>query len=102
MGKLVRDRIPDIIRSDGRNPVVRQLREDQVFDALAEKLLEEARELQQATTPGNQLEEAADVYEVLLAIARSLGVTLEQVEAEASRKREDRGGFDNLLWLDSW
>jgi predicted house-cleaning noncanonical NTP pyrophosphatase (MazG superfamily) len=101
MGKLVRDLIPDIIRNDGRDPIVRRLREDQAFHALAEKLLEEARELQQATTPGDRLEEAADVYEVLLSIARSLGLTLEQVEAEASRKRQERGGFDNLLWLDS-
>jgi len=39
---------------------------------------------------------------VRAAAQEMFGVTLEQVEAEASRKREDRGGFDNLLWLDSW
>ena len=60
MGKLVRDRIPEIIRADGREPEVRVLSATDYLAALNEKLLEEAHELKGAE-PESRLEEAADV-----------------------------------------
>ncbi len=101
MGKLVRDLIPEIIRKNGGDPVTWQLSAEEILGALTAKLLEEADELR-AAEPHEQLEEAADVYEVLRAIAGVLGVSMDDVVARADQKRTERGGFDQRIWLESW
>ena len=100
MGKLVRDLIPDLIERSGRKPQVRLLAEAEYIEALHQKLLEEAEELRTADD-GSRLEEAADVYEVLLAIARTLNVDMSAIAAAADAKRVERGGFERRLWLDA-
>jgi predicted house-cleaning noncanonical NTP pyrophosphatase (MazG superfamily) len=47
--KLVRDRIPKIIQSEGRRPVTRVLDEGSYRQALLAKLIEEAQEASHAT-----------------------------------------------------
>lgn len=100
MGKLVRDRIPDLIRADGRVPGVRVLNGEQYAAALRAKLEEEVGELLSAG-PGEVLDEAADVLEVLLAMVCELGQTQGDLLDAASAKRAARGGFQERLWLDS-
>jgi len=96
--KLVRDKIPDIIRADGRTPVVEVLSAGQRRPALLAKLLEEAAEA--AAAPDDEmLEELADALEVVRALAADLGLTLGQVVELADDKRERRGGFDQGLFL---
>jgi predicted house-cleaning noncanonical NTP pyrophosphatase (MazG superfamily) len=92
MGKLVRDRIPDIIAAEGRTPTVRPLNDQEYEVALLDKLLEEATELQDAE-PHQVLEEAADVYEVLLAILAQQGIGADELAAAATRRRVTRGAF---------
>jgi predicted house-cleaning noncanonical NTP pyrophosphatase (MazG superfamily) len=70
MGKLVRDRIPEIIRAEGSRAVTRRLDDDAYRDALLDKLVEEAHELRNAPRESAGIGEAADVYEVLLALPR--------------------------------
>jgi predicted house-cleaning noncanonical NTP pyrophosphatase (MazG superfamily) len=101
VGKLVRDRIPEIIEADGRVPMRRTLTEDEYGDALLAKLQEEASELAGAA-PADRLEEAADVYEVLLALVAHTGHSLEDLTRAADRKRTERGGFLGRVWLESW
>lgn len=102
MGKLVRDRIPEVIEARGGTAVSRVLEDDEAYQqALLDKLDEEADELHDAP-PEARLEEAADVYEVLLAIAASNGFTIEDVARAAEEKRVSRGGFGGRVWLDSW
>lgn len=101
MGKLVRDKIPELIRADGRRPVVRVLDDDAYRDALHDKLLEEAAELRAASTVADVLAEAADVLEVLTAIVGVHGATVDDVLALAADKRRERGGFVEKLWLES-
>ena len=84
MGKLVRDKIPDIIRASGRTAEVRQLDERSYLAALRDKLAEEA----------------ADVLEVLISIAALHRHTLDDIVRVASEKRSERGGFDEQLWLE--
>jgi predicted house-cleaning noncanonical NTP pyrophosphatase (MazG superfamily) len=100
MGKLVRDRIPEIIRSNGETPAVRHLETAEYEEALHEKLLEEAAELRNASTPDNRIEEAADVIEVVLGIAEFHGFTVSDVLRIAEKKRAARGGFAARIWLD--
>jgi predicted house-cleaning noncanonical NTP pyrophosphatase (MazG superfamily) len=100
MGKLVRDRIPEIIRAEGRTADTRLLDDGAYRDALLEKLVEEAHELRSAPKE-SALDEAADVYEVLLALAAHDGWALRDVASHAAGKRRQRGGFDNRVYLES-
>lgn len=95
--KLVRDRIPEIMRSAGLTPHTRIVpQEDRLLWLLA-KLREEAAEV----TADPCLEECADVLEVVLAIANELGFTEAQLREEAIRKAEERGRFNSGLLLES-
>ena len=100
MGKLVRDRIPDIIRESGRSPRVASLSAAAYRRALIDKLREEVDELAAAHTTESLLEEAADVLEVLTAITVEQGAGLATIVDIARVKRDERGGFDLRLWLD--
>ncbi|MEW1960692.1 nucleoside triphosphate pyrophosphohydrolase [Kineococcus sp. NPDC059986] len=100
MGKLVRDRIPDIIRAEGREPRIRILTNDEYVAALLVKVVEEAGELRDAATTEERLAEAADVYEVLLAVAELCGASIEDVVRLADAKRQQRGGFGGRVWLE--
>lgn len=100
MGKLVRDRIPEIIRADGGTPNVHVLSAAAYEIALHDKLLEEAAELRAAQDPADRLEEAADVLEVLLTVAGLNGFTLDDLIRTAAHKHARRGGFDDRLWLE--
>ena len=102
MGKLVRDRIPELIRARGAEPVTRTLDQSEYDAALRDKLVEEAHEVRTATGSAEILTEAADVYEVLLALAGHLGVTLDAIAEAAHHKRTERGAFRDRVWLDSW
>lgn len=96
--KLVRDRIPDLIRADGRIPVVEVLPDKQRRPALLDKLAEESAEAAAASTE-DLPEELADVVEVVRALAQDLGLSLEAVVQLADTKRDARGGFDKGLFL---
>jgi len=97
-GKLVRDQIPDIIRESGGSPESRVLNSSEYWLALVDKLHEEVEELQDATRL-DRLEEIADVFEVLLAIAKLDGHSLEDIQQTAVAKRLARGGFEKRVWL---
>ncbi len=97
--KLVRDGIPRIIEADGGQPVIRVLDQAGYLAALRAKLIEEAEEARAA--PDRQLRsELADVLEVLQALAVAHGMSWEDVVAETARKRDERGGFDQRIFLE--
>jgi predicted house-cleaning noncanonical NTP pyrophosphatase (MazG superfamily) len=97
-GKLVRDRIPEIIEADGRRPVVEVLDDARDGQALLVKLAEEAAELA-AAADNEVIDELADVYEVLRALAEQAGVDLTQVADRADNKGAERGRFRDQLYL---
>lgn len=97
-GKLVRDRIPEIITAAGGAPHVVQLTGEQLLPALQLKMAEEFSELINADS-SHQLEELADVYEVLRASALAVGSCLDEVASAAEDKAAARGGFARGLWL---
>lgn len=99
MGKLVRDKIPEIIKAAGGDPQIRHLDDKAFRRALQAKLTEEARELRSARTKEDVLEEAADVLEVLRATVKLHGNDLDDVIRVADEKRLARGGFEERLWL---
>lgn len=98
VGKLVRDRIPEIIRAGGGDPVVTVLGDADYREALLEKLFEEAAELREASAAG-VAEEIADVLEVLRAVAHVHGYEWWDIEKIAEVKRTERGAFLERLHL---
>ena len=64
MGKLVRDKIPEIIKNDGKTPIIEILSNEDYLKELDKKLIEEVAEYQ----ADKSVEEMADVLEVLFAI----------------------------------
>ncbi len=93
--KLVRDRIPEIIRESGGVPRTRKLRGEKLKTALLDKLAEEHAELLAETN----LEEIADLMEVLLALAKVQGHTEDETLRCLRQKRRERGGFDGGVFL---
>ena len=95
--KLVRDRIPEIIEESGKKCSIRILNEDEYLTALEQKLNEEVAEYQ----TDKNIEEMADILEVLQAICFAKGYSLEELEAERAKKAEERGGFREKKFLES-
>ena len=97
--KLIRDRIPAIIAETGRQCRITVLTEPAFRAALLAKLVEEAQEVQAATSE-ELLTELADVLEVFDTIMATHGLTLAQVQAVQQQRHQTRGGFESRLQLD--
>lgn len=97
--KLVRDLIPKIIQEDGKTCTTRTLSNDEWVNAIQEKLFEEAEEVKSARSKDEQLEELADILELLHAHAHAVGATFEDIENIRKKKKAQRGGFDEAIFL---
>jgi len=73
--KLVRDKIPALIEAAGERPVVRILEDEEYCRCLEAKLDEEVAEFHR----DRNLEELADVLEVVYALADSLGASHQEL-----------------------
>lgn len=93
--KLVRDKIPEIIEKQGKIPCVRILADDEYNLALERKLDEEVAEYHK----DKNLEELADILEVIYALTENLGCTKEELMAAYQKKHEARGGFAERILL---
>lgn len=95
-GKLVRDKIPEIIQNAGKEPVVRMAEQDEYQSLLMKKLQEETYEY---LSSGN-VEEIADIVEVIKAILDSQGLNWSQLDKLMAKKAEARGRFQNRTVLE--
>ena len=93
--KLVRDRIPEIIEASGKTCSVEILSEADWLAALDAKLDEELAEYH----ADQNLEELADLLEVIRACAAARGYTPEQLEQLRAEKAAQRGGFEQRIFL---
>lgn len=93
--KLVRDLIPEIIAATGRTCEVEVLSPGAYLAELDRKLAEELAEYQ----AGGEVEELADLAEVIYALVKAKGLTLEQFEALRQAKVQKRGAFEKRLFL---
>lgn len=93
--KLVRDRIPEIIESDGKTCVTETLSDARYLEMLDSKLNEELAEYQESKS----LEELADLLEVLRAVIQARGWTREDLEQVRQEKAVKRGGFEKKVLL---
>lgn len=97
--KLVRDKIPNIIKENGETPVVKTLDEIEYKNELEKKLYEEYKEVIEATGD-DRVEELADVLEVIRALANLENKNLNEVIAIADRKSKKRGAFEEKIFLE--
>ncbi|MGL5062746.1 MAG: nucleoside triphosphate pyrophosphohydrolase [Microcoleus sp.] len=96
--KLVRDRIPEIIRQSGNECEVAVLSDAEYSQALRAKLMEEAKEVAEAEGE-NLVTELADLYEVIDALMASHGIKGDRVLNAQAKRRETRGGFAQKIML---
>ena len=95
--KLVRDKIPEIIRARGDTAVTRILVDKEFSEHLTKKLVEEVQEYLADGT----VEELADIYEVILTILSHRNMTFESFEELRRCKLLEKGGFSERIFLDA-
>lgn len=93
--KLVRDKIPEMIWQQGQNPVLRILEDDEYTQCLEQKLDEEVAEYHR----DKNIEELADILEVVFALADCLGASREELMQVYQQKHDERGGFADKVFL---
>lgn len=93
--KLVRDRIPEIIASTDRGFRVREIAGEELLAALKAKLLEEFTEFDEE----NDVEELADILEVVFALSEYLGTDRAELESVRQKKADTNGAFSKGIFL---
>lgn len=93
--KLVRDLIPDIIEESGNECRTRILSDKEYLEMIDMKLDEELCEYHQ----DQNIEELADLLELIQAAAVARGYTLDELESVRAEKAKKRGGFKKKIFL---
>ncbi len=94
--KLVRDKIPEIIRAKGHKPIIRILDDKEYVEQLIEKLCESVDEFDEDRT----VQELADILEVLTALMEALGLKQEDLRIARTQKATVRGAFKKRIFLE--
>ncbi len=96
--KLVRDRIPEIIRSKGAQSTVRIASKDELDLLMRTKIVEEAEEL----LSSSETEEIVDLLEVIDALIQLRSLNRDKLDQLRAEKNQTRGGFERgyVLLLD--
>ena len=93
--KLVRDKIPAIIEKSGKQCETEILSDEMYLEMIDKKLDEELMEYHK----DKNLEELADLLEVIYAATTARGYSIEDLEKVRVEKVEKRGGFDKKILL---
>ena len=94
--KLVRDKIPELIEKEGKESVCSILSDEEYLEFLDRKLSEELEEYLE----DKSMEELADLLEVMMAVAKARGSSIEEVERIRQQKADKRGGFEKKILLE--
>ncbi|SJZ78783.1 nucleoside triphosphate pyrophosphohydrolase [Anaerorhabdus furcosa] len=93
--KLVRDKIPEIIVSQNEIPVTEILSDERFQEELKRKLVEEVNEYLES----GEVEELADIMEVVYALSKNDGIAITTLEEIRNHKYKERGGFEQKVFL---
>lgn len=93
--KLVRDKIPEIIKNKGEIPITYIASDEEYWQKLKEKLQEEVNEFMR----DNNEEELADILEVIAAICEHKKIDIIKLEQLRKNKAEERGRFKDKIIL---
>jgi len=93
--KLVRDKIPEIIKQKGKIPITHIADDEEYLKESVRKLQEEIDEFKEK----HDIEELADIIEIVHAISEFYGKSVEELEKVRKEKAEKRGGFKKrIIW----
>lgn len=96
--KLVRDKIPEIIKNNGGECKTRILDDAEYIEMIDKKLDEELSEYHK----DQNIEELADLLEVIYAACEARGYTVAELHKIREQKADKRGGFkDKILLIES-
>ena len=103
-GKLVRDKIPEIMESNGQSPKYVIHHRDFLFFDLGNKLIEESKEVKDTLyshDPENErlIEEMADLLEAYEALMEVKGLKMKDIKKAKKKKLKERGGFSKGVYL---
>ncbi|MBD5488582.1 MAG: nucleoside triphosphate pyrophosphohydrolase [Lachnospiraceae bacterium] len=93
--KLVRDGIPEIIAAQGEKPIIRVMDDKEYIISLEKKLDEEVAEYHES----KEIEELADVMEVIYALCEAKGHSVDELIKVYENKHIERGGFSKRIFL---
>lgn len=99
-GRLVRDLVPRLVKEAGHQLAFRELAAEDQPRFLRQKVLEEAKALQDAPA-GHEKEEIADLLEALEALIRVRGYGREELKAVKDGKRKRRGAFERCYVVEA-
>ena len=95
INKLVRDNIPDICKENGQMPETRILNDSEYSLELRRKLQEEVQEY----LLSSDIEELADILEVIEALVEDHGSSLEELTRIKMIKKDKNGAFKHKIYL---
>ena len=100
--KLVRDKIPELIKKDNAKPKTRELETEEYKIELFKKLEEEVKEMIEASNNKEELiKEIGDIYEVVDSIIEQFRLDKNEIIDLQKKRREERGGFERKIFLES-
>ena len=94
--KLVRDKIPEYIKSKGGTPIAHIAGKKEYWEKLKEKLAEEIKEFFESES----IEEIADIQEVINAICVYKKFSRSKIESIKRKKAKERGAFKKKIILE--
>ncbi|ENQ3105022.1 nucleoside triphosphate pyrophosphohydrolase [Bacillus cereus] len=97
--KIVRDRVPEMILMSGKTYTSKKLSKQEYIEELSKIGIEEMREFASMQEREHAVDSLADALEVIKALAKAEGVTLEDVERVRQEKEAERGGFEKGVYL---
>jgi predicted house-cleaning noncanonical NTP pyrophosphatase (MazG superfamily) len=94
--KLIRDKIPEIIKKDNKIPITHIASDKEYYKKLKEKLIEEVNEFLKEDNE----EEFADILEVIHSISDFKKFNKKEVNKIRENKAKKRGRFKQRIILD--
>lgn len=98
--KLVRDSIPEIIKSNGKSPKIKTLTKDDFIIELKNKLIEESNELKSAKSNIEVINEIVDILEIVDSIVLFYKIDRKEINLQKILKKKKRGGFAKKIYLE--
>lgn len=98
--KLIRDKIPEIIKTNGAYPETRVLGKTEFQKELKKKVVEEAIELEKSKSKKELINELADMMELLDEIILENQIDKSKLLKIKKQKQLVRGGFKNKIFLE--
>lgn len=98
--KLVRDNIPKIIENEGKKFKTRILDDKEYELELRKKLIEEAKELFEAKSIEEIINELADIYEIIEYLLIVNKIDKRSIDVSRFKKNMKNGSFEDKIFLE--